>query len=138
MRAAILTLLAEQPLHGYEIIQQITTRSGGVWTPSPGSVYPALEQMEALGLISGEQQDDKRVYSITDKGRLAQRSQAHGQAPWDEAAEASGPRVDLGQSIFALMHAVQQVSKTGTDDQVARTVGLVDQARKAIYQILAE
>ena len=136
---AILALLNEQPMHGYQIIQELATRSGGAWTPGAGSVYPALEQLEAQGLISGEQQDDKRVYSITDKGReLAQRSQAHGQAPWDEAAEASGPRVTLGQSIQALMHAVQQVSRTGSDDQIARTVALVDQARKSIYQILAE
>jgi DNA-binding PadR family transcriptional regulator len=138
-QVAILALLAEQPMHGYQIIQELATRSGGAWTPGAGSVYPALEQMEAQGLISGEQLDGKRVYSITDKGReLAQRSQAHGQAPWDEAAEASGPRVNLGQSIQALMHAVQQVSRTGSDDQVARTVTLVDQARKSIYQILAE
>jgi DNA-binding PadR family transcriptional regulator len=138
-QVAILALLNEQPMHGYQIIQELATRSGGAWTPGAGSVYPALEQMEAHDLIKGEQQDDKRVYSITDKGReLAERSQARGQAPWDEAAEASGPRVDLGQSIFALMHAAQQVSKTGTDDQIARTAALIDQSRKAIYQILAE
>ena len=126
-------------MHGYQIIQELATRSGGSWTPGAGSVYPALEQMEAQGLISGDQQADKRVYSITDKGReVAQRSHLHGPAPWDEAAEASGPRVALGQSIFALMAAVQQVSKTGSDEQVDRTVALVDQARKAIYQILSE
>ena len=138
-QVAILALLAEQPMHGYQIIQELATRSGGAWTPGAGSVYPALEQMEAQGLITGEQQDDKRVCSITDKGReVAQRTHSHGRAPWDEAAEASGPRVNLGQSIFALMSAVQQVSKTGSDEQVDRTVALVDQARKAIYQILAE
>ena len=138
-QVAILALLAEQPMHGYQIIQELATRSGGAWTPGAGSVYPALEQMEALGLITGDQQDDKRVYTITDKGReLAKRSEARGQAPWDEAAEASGPRVNLGQSIFALMSAVQQVGKTGTDDQITRTVELIDQARKSVYQILAE
>jgi DNA-binding PadR family transcriptional regulator len=138
-QVAILALLNEQPMHGYQIIQELATRSGGAWTPGAGSVYPALEQMEAQGLIKGDQQEDRRVYSITDKGReLAERSRARGQAPWDEAAEASGPRVELGQSIFALINAVQQVSKTGSDDQIARTVALVDQARKAIYQILAE
>ena len=138
-QVAILALLVEQPMHGYQIIQELATRSGGAWTPGAGSVYPALEQMEALGLITGEQQEDKRVYTITDKGReLAKRSEARGQAPWDEAAEASGPRVQLGQSIFALMSAVQQVGKSGTDDQITRTVELIDQARKSVYQILAE
>ncbi len=138
-QTAILALLAEQPMHGYQIIQELATRSGGAWTPGAGSVYPALEQMEALGLVTGDQQEDKRVYSITDKGReLAERSQAHGQAPWDEAAQASGPRVQLGQSIFALMSAVQQVGKSATDDQIARAVELIDQARKQVYSILAE
>jgi len=137
---AILALLAEQPMHGYQIIQELATRSGGAWTPGAGSVYPALEQMEAQGLITGDQQEDKRVYTITDKGReLVQRRAAHGhQAPWDEAAEASGPRVNLGQSIFGLMSAVQQVGKTGSDEQIGRTVELIDTARKAVYQILAE
>jgi DNA-binding PadR family transcriptional regulator len=138
-QVAILALLAEQPMHGYQIIQELATRSGGAWTPGAGSVYPALEQMEALGLITGEQQDDKRVYSITDKGReLSSDHQARGNAPWDDAADASGPRVDLGQSIFALMAAVQQVGKTGSDEQIAKVVELVDTARKQVYGILAE
>jgi len=138
-QAAILALLAEQPMHGYQIIQELATRSNGAWTPGAGSVYPALEQMEAQGLISGEQQDDKRVYSITDKGReQAQRRQAHDHAPWDEAFETSGPRNELRQSVFALFHAAQQVGRTGTDEQVAKAVDLVDQARKAVYLILAE
>ena len=138
-QTAILALLAEQPMHGYQIIQELATRSGGAWTPGAGSVYPALEQMEAQELITGDQQEDKRVYTITDKGReMTERHQAHGNAPWDDAAEASGPRVGLGQSIFALMSAVQQVGKTGTDEQIARVVEIVDQARKQVYGILAE
>jgi DNA-binding PadR family transcriptional regulator len=139
-QTAILALIAEQPMHGYQIIQELATRSGGAWTPGAGSVYPALEQMEAQGLITGEQLDDKRVYTITDKGReMAERHQAHhGNAPWDEAAEASGPRVALGKSIFALMNAAQQVGRTGSDEQVGKAVELLDQVRKQIYLILAE
>ena len=85
MQVALLALLAEEPMHGYQIIQELANRSGGAWTPGAGSVYPALEQMEALGLITGEQQEDKRVYTITDKGReLAQRVPAHGRARPDQ------------------------------------------------------
>ena len=51
MRAAILLLIAEEPMHGYELIQQIVERSGGVWKPSPGSIYPALSQLEDEGLV---------------------------------------------------------------------------------------
>jgi DNA-binding PadR family transcriptional regulator len=140
MQTAILALLAEEPMHGYQIIQELANRSGGAWTPGAGSVYPALEQMEAQGLVTGEQHEDKRVYTITDKGReLADLHKSHGRgAPWDEAAEASGPHSALGKSVFALMSAVQQVGKTGTDEQVAKTVELVDQVRKQVYLILAE
>jgi DNA-binding PadR family transcriptional regulator len=138
-QTAILALLAEQPMHGYQIIQELATRSGGAWTPGAGTVYPALEQLEAQGLITGEQQDDKRVYSITEKGReMAQRHEARGNAPWDDAADASGPRVDLGKSVFALMNAAQQVGRTGSDEQVSKAVELLDQVRKQIYLILAE
>jgi len=139
MQTSILALLAEQPMHGYQIIQELATRSEGAWTPGAGSVYPALEQMETLGLITGDQQEGKRVYSITDKGReLAEHGEGHGHAPWDDAAKASGPRVELRQSVFALLDAAQQVGRTGTDEQVAKAVELVDQARKAVYLILAE
>ena len=51
VRAAALALLAEEPPNGYQIIQEISERSGGVWRPSPGSVYPALQQLEDEGLI---------------------------------------------------------------------------------------
>jgi DNA-binding PadR family transcriptional regulator len=139
MQTAILALLAENPMHGYQIIQELATRSGGAWTPGAGSVYPALEQMEAQGLVTGDQQDDKRVYTITDKGReLAQHHEAHHQAPWDEAAEASGPRVELRKSTFALFNAAQQVERTGSDEQVTKAIELLDQARKQVYGILAE
>ena len=139
-QVAILALLAEQPMHGYQVIQELATRSEGAWTPGAGSVYPALEQMEAQGLITAEQQEDKRVYTITDKGReLAAKSEMRGgSAPWDEAAEASGPRVQLRQSVFALLNAAQQVGRTGTDEQVAKAVELIDQVRKQVYLILAE
>ena len=95
--------------------------------------------METQGLVTGDQQEDKRVYSITDKGReLAQSAEAHGHAPWDEAAKLLGPRNALRQSVFALLGAAQQVGRTGTDEQVAKAVELVDQARKQVYLILAE
>ncbi|HEY5489418.1 MAG TPA: PadR family transcriptional regulator [Candidatus Limnocylindrales bacterium] len=121
MPTAILALLVEQPMHGYQIIQELATRSGGAWAPGAGSVYTALEQMEVQGLATGEQQDDKRVYSITDKGReLAQHSQRHGHAPRDEAAEASCTRVDLRQSVMSLFQTAEQVGRTGTDEQISK------------------
>ena len=64
----MLALLAEQPLHGYQIIQEIAERTGGVWRPSPGSVYPTLAQLEDEGLVRTEQSDGRRVMHLTEEG----------------------------------------------------------------------
>ena len=70
--AAILTLLAEEPMHGYQIIQVISERSGGNWTPSPGSVYPTLQQLEDEGLIEpADSESGRRVFALTEAGRTA-------------------------------------------------------------------
>jgi len=70
VRAAALALLAEEPMNGYQIIQQISERSGGLWQPSPGSVYPALAQLEDEGLIALQEADGtRRAYALTDQGR---------------------------------------------------------------------
>ena len=68
VRAAALLLLAEEPRNGYQIMQEIEKRSGGVWRPSPGSVYPALAQLEDEGLIRVDEQEGRRSYTLTDIG----------------------------------------------------------------------
>src|SRR5438034_9290540 len=69
VRAAALILLAEEPRNGYQLMQEIEQRSGGVWRPSPGSVCPALAQLEDEGLVRVEERDDRRTYVLTDAGR---------------------------------------------------------------------
>src|SRR5262245_13544395 len=69
VRAAVLVLLAEQPRNGYQIIQEISERSGGLWKPSSGSVYPALQQLEDEGLVETESVDGKRSFKLTETGR---------------------------------------------------------------------
>ncbi len=68
VRAAIIALLAEEPMHGYQIITEIAERSGGVWHPSPGSVYPTLQALEDQGLVTADQAAGRRVFSLTDEG----------------------------------------------------------------------
>ncbi len=140
MQAAILGLLAEAPMHGYQLIQELASRSGGAWTPGPGSVYPTLQAMEEQGLIAGEQDGSRRVFSLTDAGREAVATQAEGQAPmpWEQMAQASGPRLALRQAVGALFAAVAQVERTGTDEQAEKATAIVDQSRKALYLLLAE
>ncbi len=68
IRTAALLLLAEEPRNGYQIMQEVEERSEGVWRPSPGSVYPALAQLEDEGLIRSEEIDGRKLFAITDAG----------------------------------------------------------------------
>jgi DNA-binding PadR family transcriptional regulator len=139
VQTAVLRLLAESPMHGYQIIQELTTRSGGVWNPGPGSVYPTLQAMEEQDLVTSELAGSKRVYSLTEKGRKAAESgEGTGRSPWDDMAEASGPRIELRHAMQGLFAAAAQIERTGTDDQIAKATDHLDQARKAIYLLLAE
>src|SRR5215831_5958389 len=83
VRAAVLALLAERPMHGYEMIKEIEERSGGAWTPSPGSIYPTLQMLEDEGLISGQEIEGKRRFTLTDAGKAEQESRAGEETPWD-------------------------------------------------------
>src|SRR3984957_14138727 len=69
IRTAALLLLAEEPRNGYAIMQEVEQRSSGLWRPSPGSVYPALAQLEDEGLILSEEIDGRKRFAITDAGR---------------------------------------------------------------------
>jgi DNA-binding PadR family transcriptional regulator len=126
-------------MHGYQIITELANRSGGVWNPGPGSVYPTLQAMEEQELVTSELDGSKRVYSLTDKGRkVAEAGEGTARSPWDDMAEASGPRVDLRQAMGGLFAAAGQVERSGTDEQIAKATEQLDQARKAIYLLLAE
>ncbi|WP_424357331.1 PadR family transcriptional regulator [Methanocella sp. MCL-LM] len=71
LKVMILHIVKERPSHGYEIIQEIEKKTHKGWTPSPGSVYPALEALEKKGYVQCEEMDRKKVYTITEKGKAA-------------------------------------------------------------------
>jgi DNA-binding PadR family transcriptional regulator len=126
-------------MHGYQIIQELADRSGGAWNPGPGSVYPTLQAMEDQELVTSEMAGSKRVYSLTDKGRTASEAgDSAARSPWDDMAEASGPRNQLREAMHGLFAAAAQVERTGTDAQIGKATEHIDQARKAIYLLLAE
>jgi DNA-binding PadR family transcriptional regulator len=140
VRAAALALLAEQPMNGYQIIQEITDRSGGVWRPSPGSVYPALQQLEDEGLIRAQAGDGgRRAYQLTDEGQ--QYASAHAdelRAPWDVVAGgAGGAAIEMRRLVGQVTMAAIQVVSAGTDAQAAQARQLLADTRKALYRILA-
>jgi DNA-binding PadR family transcriptional regulator len=138
IRAAIIALLAEQPMHGYQIIREIAERSEGAWTPSPGSVYPTLQQLTDEGLVRSTETDGKRVYELTDEGR-AQAESRSGTLPWEEAAEdADDDLVALRDLAFQVMAATRQVAHAGSKEQLAAAQEILRGARKSLYRLLAE
>lgn len=137
IRAAILALLAEAPMHGYQIIQELTERTEGVWRPSPGSVYPTLQQLEDEDLIvPSASETGKRVFELTDAGREAA---ASAPVPWEAVAgEADDALVDLRELAMQVMWATRQVAAAGTAAQLEAAQGILRDARKALYRLLAD
>jgi DNA-binding PadR family transcriptional regulator len=136
VRVAILALLAEQPMHGYEIIGQLGERSGGMWRPSAGSVYPTLQQLEDEGLVKGQESEGRRVYALTDKGKTAAAEAAKNPAPWDIPGASNA--ADLRDLIFQVGLAASQVSHAGTAQSVESARAILTDARRSLYRLLAE
>ncbi|MFE6731363.1 PadR family transcriptional regulator [Streptomyces californicus] len=138
VRASILALLKDRPMHGYEMIQEIGERSGGAWRPSPGSVYPTLQLLEDEGLITSASEGGKKLFTLTESG-LGE-AESGPDAPWEEA----GRGVDwesaneIRQAGFGLMEAFGQVWKTGSADQRQKALTVINDARKQLYLILAD
>ena len=137
IRAAILALLAEQPMHGYQIIQELAERTGGMWRPSPGSVYPTLQQLEDEELVrETASTSGKRVYELTDTGR---EQAATTPAPWTAVAgESEDALVALRELAFQVLGATRQVAHAGTAAQLEAAQAVLRDARRSLYRLLAE
>jgi DNA-binding PadR family transcriptional regulator len=139
VRAAILGVLAAQPMNGYQIIQEIANRSGGVWKPSPGSIYPTLQQLEDEGLVRVEDDGGRRVYTLTDEGRSYVDEHADEvSAPWQAMSEAGEGDDGLKPLIGQVAGAVWQIVATGTPEQQAKGRDALVELRRKLYSILAE
>ncbi len=138
VRIAILHLLSEEPMHGYQIIQEISERTDGVWNPSPGSVYPTLQQLEDEGLVRSEQRDGKNVFALTDEGTGALDG-VDSTPPWERMSGGMNDALlDLRESGFQVGAAVMQIARAGSDAQAKKAVEVLDDTRRKIYAILAE
>ncbi|HEY2087477.1 MAG TPA: PadR family transcriptional regulator [Mycobacterium sp.] len=138
VRAAILVLLAERPMHGYEIIQEVAERSQDLWKPSPGSVYPTLQLLVDEGLIvASESEGSKKLFQLTDAGKEAAEKVAT--PPWDEIADGVDPaHLNLRAAVGQLFGAVAQSAHAASTEQQQRIIEIVNNARREIYTILAE
>jgi DNA-binding PadR family transcriptional regulator len=138
VRAAILALLAEEPMHGYQLMQAIRERSGGRWTPSPGAVYPAINLLEDEGLVTVTAESGRRLVVLTDAGRAQAQTLAE-QRPdpfADTDAAPAGP--DLRGLLAQLHDATRQVARTGSEAQVEAAAQILNEARRSIYLLLAD
>lgn len=138
VRAAILLLLAERPMHGYEMIQEIAARSEDLWRPSPGSVYPTLQLLVDEGLIVGsESEGSKRLFELTDAGRDA--AEKVDTPPWEQIADGVDPaHINLRTASAQLFGAIAQSAHAAAPEQQQRIIDIVNNARREIYTILSE
>ena len=138
VRAAALALLTERPMHGYEMIKEIEERTGGIWKPSAGSIYPTLALLEDEGLVRSEEVEGKRRFTLTDEGR-EQAEARSGDSPWEQVTAGADPgELRLRQAFVALRAAVLQVGMAGSAEQAERARDLLDETRKKVYALLAE
>lgn len=140
VRAAVLATLAEQPMHGYQIIRAIEERSGGAWKPSPGSVYPTLQLLADEGLVTADEADGRKTYSLTEAGRAeAQAAAADRSTPWEMPGMRAASRAGaIPKAGAQLAQAAAQVAQHGTSEQVTEAVAALDEARRKLYTILAQ
>ena len=151
VRIAVIALLAERPMHGYQIIREIEERSGGSWKPSAGSVYPTLQLLADEGLIVASEDNGRKTYSLTEPGREVAAEEADA-APWGADAGADGASGGSGaggrgaeQGFGALpkagvefAQAAAQVHRSGSPEQIEQAIAVIDEARKRLYTILAQ
>jgi len=143
-RTAALLLLAEEPRNGYQIMQELEERSEGLWRPSPGSVYPALQQLEDEALIKDQGseaagEDRRRMYTLTEEGQAYVTEHADElKASWDAVTgSVNDTEVQLRHTIHQVMVAVSQVAQAGSAAQVQQAGKILADTRRALYRILA-
>ena len=138
VRAAALALLTERPMHGYEMIQELEDRTDGMWRPSPGAVYPALQLLEDQGLVVADAEGGKRLFALTESGR-EEAAKAGDRKPWDDVTAGIDPsQFRLRDALAPIALAARQVAIDGTPAQQAAATEVLAETRRKLYSILAE
>jgi DNA-binding PadR family transcriptional regulator len=140
VRTAILGVLKDEPMHGYQVIRVLEERSGGHWRPSAGSIYPTLQQLEDEGLVRSEEVDGRRTYRLTDEGDTEAASLAATESPLVAVrlgvSDDSSP--DVRRDAIELARAAMQVAKVGSPAALGEAHRLLVAARRDLYRLLAD
>jgi DNA-binding PadR family transcriptional regulator len=137
IRTGILFLLSEQPMHGYQLIQELTERSGGFWRPSSGSVYPALQKLEDEGLVRSREADGRRVFELAEVGKAEVGRRKDEPPPWD-MGEVNDPLAVIRDEFYGVVAAAMHVAQAGGPEELARGKRILAEASKRLYRLLAE
>ncbi|HET9094458.1 MAG TPA: PadR family transcriptional regulator [Solirubrobacteraceae bacterium] len=133
-------LAVDHPLNGYQLMQGLEERSDGRWRPSPGSVYPALQQLEDEGLIRSvpTEGESGRAFELTDAGRAHLAERGEQRAPWEPGPEESGhQRARFRHTVGGLARTAAHVFQDGTPEQIDEALKILDDARRKLYRLLA-
>jgi DNA-binding PadR family transcriptional regulator len=136
VRTAILTLLAEQPMHGYQVITELTERSGGDWRPSAGSVYPTLHQLADEGLVRDREVEARKVYELTDAGRQAIERSGTRTPPWERPDRDDAH--ELHHVLRGVISATMQVDRDADASMRTEARRILSETRRSLYRLLAE
>jgi DNA-binding PadR family transcriptional regulator len=135
-REAVLSLLLERPMHGYEMISELEQRTGGVWRPSPGSIYPTLQLLEDEGLIVSEETGGRKRFSLTDAGRAEAENASQPWRHFDEGRMREAQQ--FREAGFGIMQALGQVAGNGTEEQRQQALEILNETKRKLYALLAQ
>ncbi len=136
IRISVLRLLAERPMHGYELITELEQRTGGRWRPSPGSVYPTLAHLEDEGLVSSIDDDGRKRFELTDAGRTwLDEHEGEDELPWEHGG--TGRRGDLRRLAAEIFGQLRQLGRFGSPAQLDRARDILARTRAELYELLA-
>lgn len=135
MRPIVLHMLAEKPMHGYEIIRTLEEKSHGFWRPSPGSIYPTLQLLEEEELVNSSDENGKKVYTLTDKGRAeAEHEEARG--PWHDPKMKE--HLKSRHNFMELIGLLKAIAATGTDEQRTKAREVLEETKTKLHDILEQ
>ena len=137
VRPLLLALLHEKPMHGYQVMQELETRTGGRWRPSAGTIYPTLQQLEDEGLVRAEEVDGRKTYQLTDEGRAAAEDSPLLRHPWFDP-NAGPAAIDLRRLAVQLVGATIQVQRVGSEEAQREAREILVDGRRRLYQLLAD